>query len=558
MADEKELVHKIKRRQVQMEDRRQYWESDWSVIAEYVQPRREFESGEFSEIGFRQGTEMYDGTAAGALRLMADGYLGYMTSPTSKWFKMRFWDERLERIATVKRWEWEVENLMYSALQRSNFYESMHAYFIDGGSIGTATMYIEEDVGEGKIVYSVRHPIEVFIEQNRYGKIDTVHRKFLLPARETVKMFDESKLSDKAKKAATERPDEDIEFLHCTGPNDEKVYGKADNNNMDIYSYYIETTGADVLLQSSGYNSNPYAVWRYRTNTNERYGRSPSHDALVDIMGLNQMSKDILHMSHIQADPPMLAPGRMRGDLELSPGVINWYEDKPGEIRPLFEGSAMPLALDREQAKQQAIREHFRVEFFLMLASAERQMTATEIIERQGEKAAVLGATIKRLESECLDPVLDRTFWLEFEGGRLPPPPGVVLDQIGGKEMIKFDYIGPLAQAQERNQGTAITRAFERVAPFMQIYPNLRHVFDEYELVKEVLESSGFPATAVREKKQYQGIVAAEAKKAEQIQKTQQIAEASKAVPNLSKAAEPGSLLEELEGQAVEALGGGG
>jgi hypothetical protein len=54
----------------------------------------------------------------------------------------------------VKQWLEEKEELIYQALAESNFYESMAEYFLDGGSIGTATVWCEEDVASGRILFS--------------------------------------------------------------------------------------------------------------------------------------------------------------------------------------------------------------------------------------------------------------------------------------------------------------------------------------------------------------------------------------------------------------------
>ena len=58
--------------------------------------------------------------------------------------------------------------------------------------------------------------------------------------------------------------------------------------------------------------------------------------------------------------------------------------------------------------------------FFLVLARAEREMTATEIMERQAEKAVLLGPQVDRLEQEGLAKVFDIVSDIADNANRLP------------------------------------------------------------------------------------------------------------------------------------------
>jgi len=541
------LAQKIRRRQGQLEEIRKPWESEWQRVSELVQPRREGFTNYWGdhERGKRKGTRIYDGTPGSALLMLADGLMGYLVSPSMQWFRLLMEMEKLMELPGVKLWLQETAEGIYSALQRSNFYDQMHEYFLDGGSIGTATIYCEEDIGKARLNFNTFHPAENFIAENIHKQVDTVHRRFKLSAREAVKKFDKDELSQEVQEASTKQPDKKFEFLHAVFPNEDRMYGKLNADNKQYVSVYMEYNGKKIL-QQSGYDDLPYAVWRWRKNSNEWYGRSPALDAIVEIIGLNRFSEDIYTVSHESVNPKYNIPEEMRQRLQLFPGGRNYYKDPKRLITPVNSGVQYPIAVDFINKKEEIIRKHFRVDFFLMLAEAQRKMTATEIIERQSEKAAILGAVIGRLQNDCLDPIIDRVFSIEYQAGRLPEVPESLLD-YGGKG-IRVDYLGPLAQAQKQLYKTYGIRAtIEELVGIFNLYPEGRDVADFDVVVREIMDARGFPQQAIRDPDVVEQIREARAKLMQQQQQMEQARQMAEAVPKLSKRVESGSPLDELK-----------
>ena len=543
---EQKLVQEIRNRQKQFESRRKPWEPDWQKIAELVQPRRE--ALHFSGTktpGGRSSKKRYDGTPTEALQLLADGLMGYLVSPSLQWFRLKIPQEKINNMPGVKEWLQEVEHQLYSEFARSNFYEEMHAYFLDGGSIGTATIYCEEDIGQGRIVFSTRHPREIYIAENRYGMVDTVHRKYELPIREIVKMFGEDKLDDSQLKMWKDKPDEEYELLHAIFPNEDRIYGNLSSQNKEFSSFYLFAKTGDEFLRHAGYDENPYAVWRWRKNSTEIYGRSPAHDALVDIQTLNQVRRDLLHASAMSVKPPMNIPSEMKFRVRMTPAGENFYKDAGRIISPVHTGINYPIGKEELADFRQIIKKHFRVEFFLMLAEASRQMTATEIVERQGEKAAVLGATIGRLNTECMNPIIDRVFRITSDAGRLPPVPEALLEYGGD---IEIDYLGPLAQAQKRLFKTqGVMRSLEALSGVAQMMPSVLDNINQDEVARLIMDSFGMPQKAVLEQGEVDKIRQLRQQQMEKEQQMAQMVEMAKAVPNLQQASEAGSPMDKLE-----------
>ena len=141
---------------------------------------------------------------------------------------------------------------------------------------------------------------------------------------------------------------------------------------------------------------------------------------------------------------------------------------------------------------REIIQNHYQVKLFLMLLDvSSRQMTATEIIERAGEKAIILGTWVSRLESEVLDKLVTSTFWTEYRARRLPEPPGVIQDM--GAD-LDIEYQGPLAKAQQRLfQTSGRTQALGAIWPIFDRMPNTLHNFNWDRIAKKMAEEHGMP-----------------------------------------------------------------
>lgn len=536
MSENENLAKEILSRQKQLEQIRQPWEAMWQDIADYVIPRLSDLKGTVQK-GQKKGTSVYDGTAISALELLADGLHGYLVSPAIQWFRLRMANRLIEEIPEVKEWLQEVEKALYSAFQRSNFYEAMSEYFMDGGSIGTATLYTEEDIKNDRIVFSVRHPREVYISEDMFGTVDTVFRKFKLTARQAVQRFGKEILSERLKYAAENSPYQEFDFIHAVYPREEADHAKSDKMSKPYASVYVQVDGS-IIASVDGYDTLPFSVWRWRKVSDEVYGRSPASDALVDILGLNQMSKTMLSAAQLSVEPPYNIPAEMRGKVRIIPHGMNYYED-PGRVPfPVNTGINYPIGVDREERKQNAIEKHFKVDFFLMLARAERRMTATEIVERMGEKAAVLGTTIGRLNSECLNPIIDRVFEIELNktSSSIQPIPEALLEFAG--EKVDVDYMGPLAQAQKRLFRTqGVMSSLERIMPIIQANPEVADIIDWDEVSREILDSYGMPQKAIRTKEDVEALR----------QQREQLQQALMMRENLKDAAQGAKILAEAD-----------
>jgi hypothetical protein len=145
---------------------------------------------------------------------------------------------------------------------------------------------------------------------------------------------------------------------------------------------------------------------------------------------------------------------------------------------------------------QKEINENYYTDFFLILSqNMEKQKTATEVAEIQGEKAALMSSFYGRLTSEFLEPVLEDLFELEMKAGRIPPPP----DILGG-QALRLDMISPLSQMQKRYLMLgASQQALAEIAGMAQFNPQVLDNIDFDRQVRNIAAAYGLDQRVIRD-----------------------------------------------------------
>lgn len=489
------LIKLVTSRQSKLETDKTNFNDRLQDVADFVCPHRDDIRGVLLN-GEKKGSKIYDGTAVSAAVLATDGIHGYHVSPAFPWFRSQMNRVQANKIPEVKKWMQENDHNMYMALNRSNFYSEMWGYIYDGFTLGTAPVIAEEDIADGRIVFESVHPGEAFIAENKYGEVDVLHRKRKLSARKLVQMFGKENCPTAITQAYENSPFSEFEIIHAVFPREEYNSKMKDAKNKRFASVWYLTQG-NHLCRVSGFDQFPYNVWRYMKTGKEPYGISPAHLAMADIKGLNLMSKTILGAAQLAVDPAYNIPAYLQGKVQLRPRGQNFIEKSEDRITPVNTGANFPIGIDREQAKQQAIKERFHVDTFLMLAqlNGRGQRTAYEVSEMMAEKAAVLGAELGPLNTE-LDHILDTVYRIETDAGRMPPPPDILLELAENDPSLRFDFVyqGPLAQSQREKFGKdSIRKFFIDMAPLAQIDMTVLDNIDLDETTRILGDINGIP-----------------------------------------------------------------
>ncbi len=556
MAEIKTLAERILLHQSQMETVRDPYETGmWESIGRFINQRRKdiTLSSATNDKGRNLGTQIYDGTPAGALNTWADGMQGLLLS--GRWFRSVMDNPLLNKIDRVREWLQIYDLKMYSAFDRGNFYAMIPQWLRDGGSIGTATVFTEEVIGTGKISHTSIHPREIFISENEFGEVDTWHRKFMMTTRKMFKKFGK-KVSEQVKDDAEEHPEKEYEVIHAVFPNGDRVYGKRTAKNKAFRSVYMETKTGDKgkvgqIVRDSGFRISPYTTWRFRKNSDEVYGRSPAADALTEVFTLNQFSKTLIESAHQSVSPARNVPIEMRGRVRMNPKGNNYYDDPKRVISTISSGINYPIGAEERKEVRESMRDKFRVDFFKTFIGRQGEATREEILAIKGEQAGLLIAQVDMLYIEGIRSFFDIVSDVEDQRGvfteeaGMPPIPDEILESGGA---INFILTGPLAQAQrEIRELEPIQKTLGNLSEAASVLgPEVLDVINKDELSEIILEAGSYPQVAMNSRDERQEIRDARVAERERLEQQQMAIEAGKA-PNLMKAPESGSAGEALK-----------
>ena len=119
----------------------------------------------------------------------------------------------------------------------------------------------------------------------------------------------------------------------------------------------------------------------------------------------------MLKAAQKQVDPVLMVPDDQvsLGTIRTAPGSINYYRSNSRDrIEPLITGANNQLGITMENQRRDSISKTFHVD--QLLIATNRNMTATEVMQRNEEKMRILGPVLYRLQQELLHPLIIRCF----------------------------------------------------------------------------------------------------------------------------------------------------
>lgn len=542
-----DLIKDLTSRYSQLKESRQQFEDRWQEAQEYVD-----ESVlSWSELrAIPSKPNRYTGTPCNYLNILVNGLVGYSISPNIVWFKLDIPNKRLLDAYGVKKWLQDVESIMISKFNSSNLYQQAAKMVHDGAVLGHAVMLIDEDIKNGRLRFSKLPANEVYLDINEYNKVDTVFRRYYLTVRNAIEFFGEDKLDSSIVEdyKDVEKWNNTIEIIQAVMPRTDFNPEYKNKYNKPYAVYWIDVKN-EQIIDESGYDDFPYAVFEWDMFDGYAYSTSPAQNAMPDIKGLNITRKTSWQIAQTSAEPPMKVSEDVR-QVNITPRGFTYLTSKDQIVEPIRTGENYPITLEVLESIKQDIKDWFNVDFFLLLQSKQGQMTATEVMELQGEKAATLANLIVNLQ-DPLYKIIQRSFNILMRTGQLPEPPEALKNSTTD---IKVDFLGPLAQAQKKyHTSGGVAQATQMATAVMQLFPNAGDYIDGDELMKTALEGQGMPANVIREDDDVNGIRQQRVMQQQaQQQQAQQMAMTQSLMQNadkMNKPIEQGSLMQEMNNQ---------
>ena len=543
-------------------ERRGSVEQLWDLIERFVLPFR----GDFyqslnseHEVDWHR-RDIYDATAVFAVQSLAASLQGNLTSPSQKWFDIRFRDPEIAENDAAMEWLEDSSNRIHQALQDSNFNIEIAESYIDIVGFGT-TVLTEEAAGPDDLTWEGLNfqalPVrEMFFEEDHKKGVHIMYRRIQMTAVQMVSQFGEEGVPQnikdlyKSNEAATTRH----KVIFCIFPRNKKKNVDTSKplgaKERPFGHKYILYTGAKTLGTEGGYYEMPAFVGRWRKVAGSRWGHSPASVALADILTANQIIEAQLEAASKNIDPTILAnETALIGDLDLDRGTLNVVNDIEGvmvlEAGSRFDNSAFQL--DRLQDQ---IRNAFYQDQLELKDSP--AMTATEVNARMEMIQRLIGPTFGRLQNDILDPLIQRSFNIMYRAGQLPDlPEGLEISQMD------IEYTGPLPRAQRMETAQAIDRWIMGLAVNAEIFPQAMDLIDidRAELFKARL--MGVPAIAMRGKAEIKKIRDDREEAAKRQQAIETVGMAGEAAEAVGKGAdsvgmEPAQILQAVQGGGRE------
>lgn len=528
MAIPNKMVDQLNRRYEKLLAQRSNWEKHWQDLADYLLPRKADITKKRTQ-GDKRTELIYDSTGIHSVELLASSLHGMLTSPANPWFSMRYRDLDLEQDDEANEWLEGCVDLLNKALQRSNFQQEIHELYYDLVVFGTGCLFIEYD--PNGLRFSARNIGEITIAANAEDRIDTVYRCFEMTARQIAQRFEGVTLPDRVEKDLEKNPYNEHEIVHAVYPNE----GQSSVFNKPIISiYYHKET--KTLLGQGGFDEFPFCVPRFNKDSTGNYGRSPGMSCLSDVKMVNRMSEVSIRSAQKQLDPPLMVPDDgFLLPVRTTPGALNFYRTGTRDrLEPLQAGAQNPIGLNMEEQRRNAIRSAFYVDQLQLNESP--SMTATEVLQRNEEKMRLLGPVMGRLQSELLQPLIQRSFKLMLRNGELPVPP----ESLQGQD-IDIEYVSPLAKAQKMTDLQSMMRGLEIMLQLAEVAPVMDYL-DENGLVKYLIDVAGIPARVIRSDDEVADIRKQQAEQAqlaaEQQQQAQSAETMQKSAPMIKALAE--------------------
>ena len=285
------------------------------------------------------------------------------------------------------------------------------------------------------------------------------------------------------------------------------------------------------------------ATPRWEKDAGEVFGRGPGWNALSSQKMLNEIKKVTLKAGQKAIDPPLMidSEGVLGGDVRTHPGSLipinSVMSMMNPPIQPLPFGGNFNIGVELIQDTREAVQNSFHHQLIELLKDP--RMTATQVLELSEQMQRHLAPILGRMQTELLEPTVERVFAIESRAGRLPPPPPDIVDKP-----IKIDYVNPIARAQQSSSARAFIDFSNVAVGLQQADPDVEHLVDYTEGLRKLAESLGVSPTVLRNRQEIEQrkaaareLAAQQAAEQQAVTATDQIAKLAKAMPQQQGAA---------------------
>ena len=467
-----------------------------------------------------------------------------LATPKSQiWHKAQASNRDLMKIRAVQLYFGELNRVVWSARYeaKARFSAAQTLHYASQGVYGTGVKFISS---RRKTALSPRSGLhyrnvnlrDCYVLLDEEGNVDTVFRDLWLTARQAEQKFGMERLPQRVKnELAKPNPSETekFHFIHAVMPREDYEPGRMDARRFPLASVYVGVEEKCLMGEPGGYSTWPYIVSRHFPD--DVYGVSPAQFAREAIGSANAMKKTLLKQGQKAVDPVLIGfdDGIVNGRVDMRPGAYNpgGVDSQGRKLIQTLDVGRVDIGAELLQAEQRDIEDAFFVKLFQILVDTP-EMTATEVMERVAEKAALLAPTMEQMQSEDLSPSFEREIDVLDQLGRLPEMPPELIEAEGEYDVV---WTSPLAKSQRAEEVSGFTRIVEMATAAAQVTQDTRPLrrinFDR--AIPEIADVLSVPPEWLHSDDE----VANQADQDAQAQEIDQMAKAAPAMAGVMKAA---------------------
>jgi hypothetical protein len=513
-----------------MKVKRQPYEPLWRTACGIFAPEL---TDNVSAAGLRFGADIYDGYPALALQTWANGIVGNMIYPESRWLNIVLNVRKLMDDDDVKAYLQERSEQTFYAASRTNLYEVNPPAAIHAGVMG-AYLIPMIDRTKRSIHYYLEDPWKVWVEVDVFGNVIRLHREITKTVQAWADVFGKTALAKdwQARLADQGNPLTEVTVLHCIFKNPDYDQASVRADARRWASVYIDPANKH-LISKSGLNYGPIA-WQVYRHPGWIYPVTPAMRCLTDAFSNDVLSEGLFATARQAMDPEMRVSKDLRAIYEKGPGGVTYLDNPEQVVEQVRKRLDYSVAAADRQHFTNNVDRWFAVDFFMLLSRITGQPpTAFHIQQLQGEKVTLLGPQVGSYERRLLVPSVDVLLTEEPNmTGESIEPPDVLVDflrdrfvadmtgiyqrpteetwrhWLDSNPVLETQFTGLLTQIQSTlmaNRGYATSLDF--IDAISKQWPAAKYIVDEFQFTRHALEAQNLSHDDLRSEDEYKKVI---------------------------------------------------
>lgn len=532
--------------------------------------------------GLAAGESIIEGTGHFDLATMATWFIGNLVGPTLDWIRYRMRERRLKGDDVFNAFLQRLAEFMLEDVYswpNSNFYEINQLFVLDGLSVGSPCLLIEQDNKTMRKSCILPHYSENYLLRDFFGNDIGYHRRQKLTNLAAMQAFGKENLPASIQQDLNNgNHSTEHEYLLCIARAGDVIFQDL-KEPLPMWTPWVKLWFALGSVQPAekkplnwnkrqsdnrwlpvsapGYWYRPFNSWHYRRNSWETYSRTPAWYGLPDVKGLNAAWRTIHEVAHKYARPPHYALDSLKGKLRLGADGVTWLDpvqyDRPP--KPIGDSSNYPWAMDFIDRRVRSVGRHFFADMSRMIENYSREHkqppTAYQLAQMISETLVLIGPAITSYAGPALHNIDEQFMELELNdpSGRIysqTEPPDELYETNGEVAAV---FTGPLIQGlRQAMQNKRIMQPLLMAEGVFQLWPDARHKVRADVVTEHILEGGDFPQDSIVSQEEYGQIQQAIQEERRQASMLEKMSVAADIVPKLQKQSEKGSPIKALGG----------